>query len=463
MTLEAITFDLGGMPPVEVQLASGSGLAPLPMPEAILRFRAAMEGAPEQGEMPERTMAKEQPVAPQTTAARKQPEPELRIFGRGPHVVLTEPMAADRLAATEAPVAQTTETSAVGAEKTAVRPTETPVGVVDKPAVTPTEAPVAPEKPMVVPVAVEKPVAEVPVAPVKTIEVPVTIERSAIQPTEVPVKPVGTTVNTVEAPVVAATPVVKPMEAPVVKEQPVVATEKPMAEVPVVPVAEPPAVVGQPTIQPMGAPVAMEQPVAVEKPVAEVPVAPVKPETVAVPEAPAKPVENASDLAASVKPVKKPSVPDKQEAPAPAVQVAVPAAIDTPVPQTVAPQVAPVAQPEVLRAEAASARTATIVETVNAVVEEVAAQISVTPTLAQGEGEIRIVLKPTVLDGSEIRLSAKEGTLTVAIAPATPESAQTVAVALPRLETALAEHAPAFNQVAVVVATAKKGKTNETA
>ncbi|MBR4354510.1 MAG: hypothetical protein IKP97_04345 [Kiritimatiellae bacterium] len=438
MTLEAITFDLGGMPPVEVQLASGSGLAPLPMPEAILRFRAAMEGAPEQGEMPERTMVKEQPVAPQMTAARTQPEPELRIFGRGPHVVLTEPMAADRLEATEAPVAQTTETSAVVAEKTAVRPKETPVGVVDKPVVTPTEAPVAPEKPMVVPVAVEKPVAEVPVAPVKTIEVPVTIERSAIQPAEVPVKPVGTAVKPVEAPVVAAMPVVKPVEAPVVAATPVVKS--------------------------MEAPVVKEQPVvATEKPVAEVPVAPVKPETVVVPEAPVAPVKNASDLAASVKPVKKPSVPDKQEAPAPAVQVAVPAAIDTPVPQTVAPQVAPVAQPEVLRAEAASARTATIVETVNAVVEEVAAQISVTPTLAQGEGEIRIVLKPTVLDGSEIRLSAKEGTLTVAIAPATPESAQTVAVALPRLETALAEHAPAFNQVAVVVATAKKGKTNETA
>ena len=443
MTLEAITFDLGGMPPVEVQLASGSGLAPLPMPEAILRFRAAMEGAPEQGEMPERTTAKEQPVAPQMTAARTQPEPELRIFGRGPHVVLTEPMAADRPAATEAPVAQTTAKPTIGVEQTAVRPKETPVGVVDKPVVTPTEAPVAPEKPMVVPVAVEKPVAEVPVAPVKTMEAPVTSERSAIQSTEVPVKPVGTTVN--------------PVEAPVVKDQPVVATEKPMAEVPVAPVAEPPAVVGQPAIQPRGAPVATE------KPVAEVPVAPVKPETVVVSEAPVKPVENASDLAASVKPDKKPSVPDKQEAPAPAVQVAVPAAIDTPVPQTVAPQVAPVAQPEVLRAEAASARTATIVETVNAVVEEVAAQISVTPTLAQGEGEIRIVLKPTVLDGSEIRLSAKEGTLTVAIAPATPESAQTVAVALPRLETALAEHAPAFNQVAVVVATAKKGKTNETA
>ena len=161
-----------------------------------------------------------------------------------------------------------------------------------------------------------------------------------------------------------------------------------------------------------------------------------------------------------VKPVK-PDAPVKTEAPIKAE--AIPAAIDAPVAQVVASPVAPVAQPEVLRAEAASARTATIVQTVNEVVEAVAAQISVTPMLAQGEGEIRIVLKPTVLDGSEIRLSAKEGALTVAIAPATPESAQLVAAAVPRLETALAEHVPAFNHVAVVVAPAKKGRTNETA
>ena len=173
----------------------------------------------------------------------------------------------------------------------------------------------------------------------------------------------------------------------------------------------------------------------------------IKPEAPVKPEVPVKPV--------------KPDAPVKTEAPIKAE--AIPAAIDAPVAQVVASPVAPVAQPEVLRAEAASARTATIVQTVNEVVEAVAAQISVTPMLAQGEGEIRIVLKPTVLDGSEIRLSAKEGALTVAIAPATPESAQLVAAAVPRLETALAEHAPAFNHVAVVVATAKKGRTNETA
>ena len=132
------------------------------------------------------------------------------------------------------------------------------------------------------------------------------------------------------------------------------------------------------------------------------------------------------------------------------------AAVETPVPQVVQ------AAPETSVASAASARKAAVVETVNQVVEAVAAQILVTPALAQGEGEIRIVLKQTVLDGSEIRLSAKDGTLTVAIVPATPEAAQAASSALPRLETALAEHAPSFHHVAVAVA-AKKGKSNEAA
>ena len=117
-----------------------------------------------------------------------------------------------------------------------------------------------------------------------------------------------------------------------------------------------------------------------------------------------------------------------------------------------------------------SARTEAIVEAVgktveivNQIVEAVVAEIEVTPALAQGEGEIRIMLKPTVLDGSEIRLTASAGELTVTIAPATAASAQVVQQNLPHLETALAEHAPAFHHVAVVVATAKKGKADETA
>ncbi len=110
--------------------------------------------------------------------------------------------------------------------------------------------------------------------------------------------------------------------------------------------------------------------------------------------------------------------------------------------------------------EAASARTDAIVETVNKIVESVAAEISVTPSIVKGEDTVHITLKPTVLDGSEIALSAKDGTLTVAIVPATQLAERIAAAALPRLETALAEHIPAFQQLVVVV---KKGKSNETA
>lgn len=120
-------------------------------------------------------------------------------------------------------------------------------------------------------------------------------------------------------------------------------------------------------------------------------------------------------------------------------------------------------QSPALEASAVSARTAAIAETVNEIVETVVDRISVTPALAQGGGEIRITLRPTVLDGSSISLSAKDGELTVAVVPATPEAAHVAATALPRLEAALAAHAPAFHHVAVVLATAKKGKTDETA
>ena len=70
------------------------------------------------------------------------------------------------------------------------------------------------------------------------------------------------------------------------------------------------------------------------------------------------------------------------------------------------------------------------------------------------------MLKPTVLDGSEIAMSAKDGTLTVSITPATQEASAAAAAALPRLEIALAEHAPAFHHVSVALQL-KKGNRNE--
>ena len=120
------------------------------------------------------------------------------------------------------------------------------------------------------------------------------------------------------------------------------------------------------------------------------------------------------------------------------------------------------ASPAVAAVSAASARTEAIADTVNQIVEAVVGQMVVTPSLVQGEGEVRMTLKPTVLDGSDITLTAKDGTLTVAVTPATSAAAQAAAVALPQLETALAEHAPAFRHVAVALV-AKKGKIDETA
>ncbi len=47
MTIDAITFEIGGSPSVELQLATSDGLAPLPLPQppqdAVRRFQAAME------------------------------------------------------------------------------------------------------------------------------------------------------------------------------------------------------------------------------------------------------------------------------------------------------------------------------------------------------------------------------------------------------------------------------------
>ena len=124
---------------------------------------------------------------------------------------------------------------------------------------------------------------------------------------------------------------------------------------------------------------------------------------------------------------------------------------------------APVVPEAVQHVAAATARTEVIVETVNRMVETIVDRISVTPSFAGGEGEMRITLRPTVLDGSAINLSAKDGELSVAVVPATPQAAAVAAAALPRLESALAAHAPAFHHVAVVLASVRKGKTNEAA
>ncbi len=58
------------------------------------------------------------------------------------------------------------------------------------------------------------------------------------------------------------------------------------------------------------------------------------------------------------------------------------------------------------------------------VVESVCDAIMVSPGVLRGEGEIRIRLKPEVLDGTEIRLEAKGRTISVMFQPVTSEAQQ---------------------------------------
>ena len=119
---------------------------------------------------------------------------------------------------------------------------------------------------------------------------------------------------------------------------------------------------------------------------------------------------------------------------------------------------------EVSAVSAASARTEAVVEVVDKLVEAVVSQITVTPSIVQGEGEVHMTLKANVLDGSDITLSAKGGELAVVVTPATPEAAQAIAVAAPRLEVALAEHVPTFRNVAVKLGSvSRKGNSDEAA
>ena len=136
----------------------------------------------------------------------------------------------------------------------------------------------------------------------------------------------------------------------------------------------------------------------------------------------------------------------------------------TALPNTAAPQVENIsltALREENDVEAASIRMSEVREVVNKVVEAIVEQISIADDIAIGKGEIKITLKPSILDGMEITLGANEGTLKVSFTPATQEAAQIIAANLQRLEAALEQHAGIFNRVIITVSNFKKGKTNE--
>ena len=482
MTMEGITLNLGlGTSPCVVTIADASGLAPLELPrafavdrqpprppsdDAVCRFEAALSAgaAPAdakqaiqilRGIVPApavpsaEPIVAERPVAVETPVAVERP------------VVAERPVVSETHVAVELPVIGKTS---VPAAIPAVVPSAKTVELVAKPDVARAPSPLQQGRGgLATPnthgfanasvgaarsvVTVETPAAETPVI----VERPVVVETPvAVQtpvsgkepvPTEAPTRAPSAEPATQEAvakPDVARAP--SPLQqgrgglatpntpgsaiASVGAAKSVVTAETPVAETPVI--IERPVVIERPAV--------LEQPVGVERQVA------VETPTAAVPSSAVEAPRDEEDL----------------ESPAARIQ-AVPVAVTPPVAETAVP-----VAPEVAAASAATARTEAIRETVEQVVEAVAGQIVVTPALTHGEGNVRITLKPTVLDGSEISLTAQDGTLTVAIVPTTSEAERLAAAALPRLETALAEHVPAFRHVAVAVAP-KKGKSDETA
>ena len=89
-------------------------------------------------------------------------------------------------------------------------------------------------------------------------------------------------------------------------------------------------------------------------------------------------------------------------------------------------------------------------------VEAVAEAIQVSSDLAtRGEGEIRIQLKPAVLDGSTVQISVSGNDMSIVFTPATPDAAALLQAHTPELATLLAERVPAWH------ATVHVSKRNE--
>ena len=82
--------------------------------------------------------------------------------------------------------------------------------------------------------------------------------------------------------------------------------------------------------------------------------------------------------------------------------------------------------------------------------QAVADTLLVTPGLLRGEGEVRIRLRPDVLDGAEIQISVTGRNLAVSFTPTTEEVATLITRCQPQLAAHLAERIHAF-QIAVDV------------
>ena len=76
------------------------------------------------------------------------------------------------------------------------------------------------------------------------------------------------------------------------------------------------------------------------------------------------------------------------------------------------------------------------------IAEAVADRVLVSQGLMQGDGEVRVLLKPDVLQGTEIRVVSENGAVTVNFIPATPEIAALLERNQPLLVQHLATHVP---------------------
>ena len=265
---------------------------------------------------------------------------------------------------------------------------------------------------------------------------------------------------------VGSVPTTPVSPAPVV-EAPVAAAAQPQPQVmvaesvvagpvPVAPVVEAPVAAAQPQPQVVAAEPVATGPVPVA-PVVDVPVAAVQPQ-VAARSIPTK-IETVSaevkEGAPRVVAREKKIVYDGRiEAPIevgekPVVLQAAPITVEVPM------SVGQVAREDVsvaaVSASAASkVEVATSAEVLIEAAEAVADTLTVSPGLLRGEGEVRVKLKPDVLQGTEIRIVVANGTLTVNFIPTVENMAVLLQACQPQLVAHLAERIHNF-QIAVTV------------
>ena len=368
-----------------------------------------------------------------------------------------------------------------------------------------------PERPDVAtPVSVERS-AELPPATVETlakvVEENLTLAKELPQPVELPVQSTEVPVRTTEAPVqptasaasvaapVAETPVARerPAELPAatpetlakaVEENLTLAKELPQpVELPVRPTEVPVRQVEAP-VQPT---VSARPAAPVAAPVAETPVADGRPAELppATPATLAKVVEENLTLAKELpKPLELPRVIENGVRPKDGAQQVGEAASrrvagesvsrktsegadDVPVPQALpetvagaAPAVTPTSRaPEAAPVAGVAAKvSAEVPRTAASVLVEAASAVAdtlfVTPSLMRGDGEIRVQLKPDVLDGAQICIKVIGKSMQVEFASVTDDIARLMAEAQPQLIQRLAEKIPTF-EVAVTVLSGK--------